>query len=112
MSDSSELGETGGKIATNEGSSDLSSLSGATKHTRQTRYTRETSHSSRLSRALRTKNYGVFAHRNPLSPWSVGEMRLRFVERMARGLLLQAPPRIALVPPDDGPVGFSDGLLL
>src|SRR5215510_1883260 len=58
------------------------------------------------------EGYGVFAHRNPLSPWSVGEMRLRFEERMARGLLFHAPPRIALVPPDDGPVGFCDGLTL
>jgi hypothetical protein len=60
----------------------------------------------------KTTDYGVFAHRNPSSPWSVGEMRLRFAERMARGLLFQAPPRITLVPPDDGPVGFCDGLVL
>lgn len=60
----------------------------------------------------RTKGYGVFTHRNPVSPWSVGEMRLRFAERRAAGLLYQDPPRITLVPPDDGPVGFCGGLLL
>ena len=56
--------------------------------------------------------YGFFAHRNPVSPWSVGEIRLRFAERMAFGLLYQEPPRITLVPPDEGPIGFFDGLFL
>jgi hypothetical protein len=71
-----------------------------------------TSRQSVMNNTMWAKDYGVFAHRNPLSPWSVGEMRLRFAERMARGLLFQAPPRITLVPPVDGPVGFCDGLLL
>ena len=60
----------------------------------------------------RTKGYGVLTHRNPVSPWSVGEMRLRFAERRAAGLLYQDPPRITLVPPDDGPIGFCGGLFL
>ena len=66
----------------------------------------------RVMNKIWAEGYGVFAHRNPLSPWSVGEMRLRFEERMARGLLFHAPPRTALVPPVDGPVGFFDGLTL
>ena len=60
----------------------------------------------------RAMDYGVFAHRNPVSPWSVGVMRLRFAERVAFGLLYQEPPRITLVPPDEGPIGFFDGLFL
>ena len=56
--------------------------------------------------------YGFFAHRNPVRPWSVGEITLRFAERKARALPFQAPPRITLVPPDDGPVGFFDGAFL
>ena len=71
-----------------------------------------TSRRSVMNNTMWAKGYGVFAHRNPSSPWSVGEMRLRFAERMARGLLFQAPPRITLVPPVDGPVGFCDGLVL
>src|ERR1700675_1974615 len=53
-----------------------------------------TSRRSVMNNKMLAKDYGVFAHRNPASPWSVGEMRLRFAERMARGLLFQAPPRI------------------
>ena len=65
-----------------------------------------------LELIVRCQDYGVFAHRNPVSPWSVGDVRLRFEERTARGLLFQAPPRITFVPPDDGPVGFCEGLAL
>jgi len=56
--------------------------------------------------------YGFFAHRNPVIPWSVGDMTLRLAERRARALPFQAPPRITFVPPDDGPVGFFVGLVL
>ena len=68
--------------------------------------------SSSTREKSRAMDYGFFAHRNPVSPWSVGVMRLRFAERKARALLYQDPPRITLVPPDDGPVGFFDGLFL
>ena len=62
----------------------------------------------------RTRDYGDFAHRNPgtYKLRNDGGSKCRSATRRLRGSLSQEPPRTTLNPPDDGPVGFCDGLFL